>query len=114
MRRRFAGVIYFEFHQTTNAIRAERLNKALDDGLRAFADPQVEESPPGEWVEVEEALEPRSHGILVRARDGKNYLVYAYAIGPEAVARHRPGEQPAQHNPTRGQADGNGSDGFAD
>lgn len=80
-RQRFSGKTYLEFHQAENAMRCERINEALDEGKRVFGDPVADPpTPEQEWAEVDEAVQPRSHGLAVRLKDGKVVTIYAYRI----------------------------------
>ena len=63
------------FEQCQNAMRAENINKELDQGRRVFGDdgPDVE----GTWYEIDEALEPHGNGITVRTTTGKLMRIYS-------------------------------------
>lgn len=94
-RMKFAGRTYFEFHQTENAMRCETINCLLDGGRRVFGDPSSAEppSPKTAWVEIDEAVQPRSHGLDVRTKDGKVVTIFAYDASDAAVATCRPLEK---------------------
>jgi hypothetical protein len=93
-RMKFSGRTYFEFHQTENAMRCERINDLLDAGTRVFGDPNKDaESPKPDWVEIDEAVQPRSHGLDVRTKDGKVVRIFAYDASDAAVAACRPLEK---------------------
>lgn len=80
MRRRFSGCgPYLTFEQCENAMRAERINTALDDGKRVFGDdgPNV----PGTEYEIEEALTPHANGISVKTKCGKVVTIYSMDMG---------------------------------
>ena len=57
-------------------MRAETINKYLDEGTRVFGDDGIE--GPGTEYEIEEAIEPLSHGIRVKTKCGKEVTIYAY------------------------------------
>jgi len=64
------------FQQCENAIRCDRINVMLDSGKRVFGDDGKDE--PGTWHEIEEAVEPMSHGLYVKTKDGRRIRIYAY------------------------------------
>jgi hypothetical protein len=77
MRKTFSGKgPYFYFEQAENAMRAERINKMLDSGLRVFGDDGPDK--PGNWHEIEEAIEPHSNGISVKTKSGTIVKIFAY------------------------------------
>lgn len=82
MRKRFAGAtgplagFYTSFEQCENAMRAERINRMLDEGKRVFGDDGPD--APGNWHEIDEALTPHGNGITVRTKAGKLVKIFAY------------------------------------
>jgi hypothetical protein len=82
MRRRFSlgnrpgQMPYTSFEQCRNAMRAEQINVALDEGKRVFGDdgPDAE----GTWYEIDEAVEPHGNGITARTKCGKYVKIYSY------------------------------------
>ncbi len=67
---------YTSLQMTQNAMRAERINKMLDEGLRVFGDDG--QNAPGKWHELDEALTPQDYGIDCRTKDGKTVRIYGY------------------------------------
>jgi len=76
---------YLYFEQAENAIRAQRINEMLDAGTRVFGDDGPD--APGQWFEIEEAVNPKANGIECRTKCGKTVTIYAYDATPEAAEK---------------------------
>jgi hypothetical protein len=82
MRKRFDGAtgpmggFYTSFEACQNAMRANNINKMLDEGRRVFGDDG--ERTKGKEYEIEEAIEAYGNGIQVKTKCGKLILIYAY------------------------------------
>lgn len=86
-RRRFSmGGPYFSFEQTENAMRAERINKLLDEGIRVLGDDGPDSE--GTWHEIEEAVIPYGNGIDVRTKAGKIVRIYSMDASDGAAVKH--------------------------